>query len=228
MTRRDFTSFEEFEYSGIAGRDEVVTVITENDWIKSDLMTNCKNLKTALRRFFKALDPENNNPAFYGWHEAISESCENGYFTANDSVLADGSRNEFPSWAYGVEQIDDGRWYIFLNVFVGKYEKPITKKETTTEGEELAENEEEVNTMTTENTTTTTAAETAETEQQKTDRENRERCKRIADDLEAVAEGRVYKCPECGELVGIENLVYDEDTQTWNNFIQFLKIYLRS
>lgn len=69
--------------------------------------------------------------------------------------------------------------------------------------------------MTTENTTTTTAAETAETEQQKNDRENREHCKRIADDLEAVAEGRVYKCPECGEIVGIENLVYDEDAQTY-------------
>lgn len=84
-----------------------------------------------------------------------------------------------------------------------------------TTGEELAENKKEVNTMTTENTTTTTAAETAETEQQKTDRENREHCKRIADDLEAVAEGRVYKCPECGEIVGIENLVYDEDAQTY-------------
>lgn len=91
-----------------------------------------------------------------------------------------------------------------------------------TTGEELAENKKEVNTMTTENTNTTTVAEentsaqeTAETEQQKTDRENREHCKRIADELEAVAEGRVYKCPECGELVGIENLVYDEDTQTY-------------
>lgn len=90
-------------------------------------------------------------------------------------------------------------------------EESETIKETVTE----EKNEEEVNTMTTENTTTTTAAETAETEQQKTDRENREHCKRIADDLEAVAEGRVYKCPECGELVGIENLVYDEDAQTY-------------
>ena len=87
--------------------------------------------------------------------------------------------------------------------------------EATTEGEELAENEEEVNTMTTENTITTTAEENAETKQQKADRENRDHCKRIADELEAVAEGRVYKCPECGELVGIENLVYDEDTQTY-------------
>ena len=27
--------------------------------------------------------------------------------------------------------------------------------------------------------------------------------------------GKAYKCPECGELVGIENLVYDEDAQTY-------------
>ena len=31
--------------------------------------------------------------------------------------------------------------------------------------------------------------------------ENREHCKRIAEDVEAYAEGRVYRCPNCGEHV---------------------------
>ena len=31
--------------------------------------------------------------------------------------------------------------------------------------------------------------------------ENRERCKAIADKREAIAEGRLYKCPDCGEYV---------------------------
>lgn len=38
-----------------------------------------------------------------------------------------------------------------------------------------------------------------ETRQEKTDRENREHCRRIAEDLEAYAAGNVYKCPECGQ-----------------------------
>ena len=35
--------------------------------------------------------------------------------------------------------------------------------------------------------------------QEETNKENREHCKRIARDVEAYAEGRIYKCPECGE-----------------------------
>lgn len=35
--------------------------------------------------------------------------------------------------------------------------------------------------------------------QKETDQGNRERCKNIADNLEAYADGRVYKCPECGK-----------------------------
>ena len=36
--------------------------------------------------------------------------------------------------------------------------------------------------------------------------ENRNHCKAIADMLEAIAEGRLYKCPECGEYVEDNNL----------------------
>ena len=32
------------------------------------------------------------------------------------------------------------------------------------------------------------------------DDENRSRCKRIADELEAYVDGLVYRCPECGEI----------------------------
>lgn len=34
----------------------------------------------------------------------------------------------------------------------------------------------------------------------KTETENRETCKRISDDLDAYAEGRICRCPECGGL----------------------------
>lgn len=41
----------------------------------------------------------------------------------------------------------------------------------------------------------------AETAQEQTDRENRAHCKHIADDIERIADGNVYTCPECGEMV---------------------------
>ena len=43
-----------------------------------------------------------------------------------------------------------------------------------------------------------------ETEEQKAHRENTEHCKRIAEDLEAIAAGNVYKCPTCGEIIDLE------------------------
>ena len=43
-----------------------------------------------------------------------------------------------------------------------------------------------------------------ETRQEKTDRENREHCKHIAEELEEYAEGLVYTCPECGSICTIE------------------------
>lgn len=42
-----------------------------------------------------------------------------------------------------------------------------------------------------------------ETSQQKQDRENRNHCKSIALDLEDYANGLVYKCPDCGEIITV-------------------------
>lgn len=53
------------------------------------------------------------------------------------------------------------------------------------------------------------AQEQQETAQEKTDRENWEHCRRIAEELEAYADGRVYRCPECGACITDENLFCD-------------------
>lgn len=49
-----------------------------------------------------------------------------------------------------------------------------------------------------------------ETRQEKTDRENWEHCKRIAEELEAYANGNVYKCPECGETYLFDDIEESE------------------
>ena len=128
MKRRDFNSFDEFHESGTAGNYEEVTVIHENGWVKSDLLTECKSWKTVLRRFFKMLG---NDGIFEGWKETIEESIENGFFTMNDFTLSDGSKNPFPGYAFEVEEIDENVWYIFLNL-----------KESTDEENEVKEDEE--------------------------------------------------------------------------------------
>ena len=45
-----------------------------------------------------------------------------------------------------------------------------------------------------------------ETRQERTDRENRDHCRYIAETLEAYARGTMYRCPECGEEIEIDDL----------------------
>jgi hypothetical protein len=116
MKRYDFTSFEQFEQSGTAGEYEVVTVIDEYGWMKSDIITECRSWKIALRRFFEALGEDSR---LEGWYESMREGAENGYAQLNDFTLGNGNRNDCPSYAYEIEEIQDGVWYIFLNI---KYE----------------------------------------------------------------------------------------------------------
>ena len=39
----------------------------------------------------------------------------------------------------------------------------------------------------------------------KTEKKNRDTCKRISDDLDAYVEGRVCRCPDCGEVNDVSN-----------------------
>ena len=49
--------------------------------------------------------------------------------------------------------------------------------------------------------------------QEETYRHNLEACKHIANTLELVAYGQMYRCPECGELVDIEE--HEEDAELY-------------
>ena len=49
----------------------------------------------------------------------------------------------------------------------------------------------------------------AESIQEATDRENWQTCKCIATELEAYANGYIYKCPDCGEILNLEDFAGD-------------------
>lgn len=115
MKTYEFKSFAAFHMAEVAGEYEALIVVNENGWVKSDLLTECKSWKTAVRRFFKALAVRYPEIA-EEWEEGTKESAENGYFKGNDYMMADGSRNEFPRYAWEIEEISEGVFYIFLNV----------------------------------------------------------------------------------------------------------------
>lgn len=52
---------------------------------------------------------------------------------------------------------------------------------------------------------------TMETKQEQIDRKNFETCKRIGDEVEKIAAGSVYACPECGERIDTDGLEMDDD-----------------
>ena len=45
--------------------------------------------------------------------------------------------------------------------------------------------------------------------------ENRMHCKAIADKLEAITDGRIYRCPECGELIEWHDCQYDNESANY-------------
>ena len=45
--------------------------------------------------------------------------------------------------------------------------------------------------------------------------ENRNTCKAIADQIEAIAAGSYYKCPECGELIQWEDDQYNDEEASY-------------
>lgn len=46
-------------------------------------------------------------------------------------------------------------------------------------------------------------------------RENREYCARIARELDEIARGNCYKCPECGEVITFDNGQYNQGSEEY-------------
>ena len=113
MKIREFKSFNEFENSNVAGTYNQIVIIRENGWVKCDLMTKCKSYKTVLKRFFDNLKIDNKDN-INAWYETMLELCENGIFKENGELYGV-SNNEF-GYVWGIEEIDDGTWYIFFNI----------------------------------------------------------------------------------------------------------------
>lgn len=122
-----FRSFEEYEkwteqFEDCAEYQEIPSAIDDGWKISADMFTECKSWKTALRRFAKVFADVNGE--IPGWVESMKESCENGYFedttgwkpswTLNPEEVKEFAKNG--TYSYGVEETEEGYWYIFLNI----------------------------------------------------------------------------------------------------------------
>lgn len=122
-----FTSYDQYEkwteqFENCSDYEGIPTAIDDGWGIATDMFTECKSYKTALRRFKKTFAQV--NPEIEGWVDCMRESCESGYFQdttgwrpayTNDPKeiweFAKGGR-----YSWGVEETMEGYWYVFLNI----------------------------------------------------------------------------------------------------------------
>ena len=73
--------------------------------IDVDMVCRCKKISTALDRFFKKY------PNLAYWREQLEYMAENNKDFDSDITLADGTKNDFWSWALHLD-IEDKYFYI--------------------------------------------------------------------------------------------------------------------
>ena len=105
--KKEYKNFDEFENDRCAGNYELMAVVNNARFNTgcADLMTDCKNWRTAVRRCFD------------GWEECIIESIENGCWKDREAYWnSETGKYEYRGgWFYEVED-NDGSFYICLNV----------------------------------------------------------------------------------------------------------------
>lgn len=99
----------------------IPSVVIDSKGYRIDLMTECKSWKTAIKRFRKAFASESISASVSDWCDMIAESCENGCWSDAVKPSWFHTKEEYEdyirngSYSWGVEQVDDGLWYIYLN-----------------------------------------------------------------------------------------------------------------
>lgn len=115
MKVMEFKNFDEFEQCENKQDYEMVAIVhyAERNTVCADLMTDCKSWKTAVKRFFKALE---NRPEFSGWKESIIESCENGYFSDKETYWDNEKGSVYTGGYFWEVEDHGGSFYVCLNV----------------------------------------------------------------------------------------------------------------
>lgn len=129
-TVREFISYDEYfewteKFENCSDYQFLPTIIDDGFKISCDLFTECKTINTAMNRFEKAFAYKKE---LIEWFEAMRESFEAGYYKDTKGCYPSWTNNteeirkflEDGMYSFGIEQIEDDMWYVFLNVS-GKY-----------------------------------------------------------------------------------------------------------
>ena len=122
MKTKKFTSQEAYEaWAESTEGYEMIPAVVDNGWkINADMETECKSWKTALRRFAKAFA---GIQAIEEWLPGVQECCESGTFehTSTWGMTPEEAREDtkYGSYAWGIENIYDDLWYVYLVVSGG-------------------------------------------------------------------------------------------------------------
>ena len=115
---RYFNNIDEYSdyYENHEHFDYVTDIVESSNNVCADAQYACKSWKTAVKRFFKAIAE---CKGFEGWdEEGIIESIESGYWNDKSTAWNDEThRCEYTGdYAWTVEELDEGLWYISLKV----------------------------------------------------------------------------------------------------------------
>ena len=98
--------------------------LIDDGWkISMDMLTDCKSYKTALNRFKKAFGDYNEDVK--AWIDGLYESYECGYTHDElhyDTKELEKEYSKYGTFSWGIEEVDEGRWYIFMNLS-GEYRR---------------------------------------------------------------------------------------------------------
>lgn len=125
--------------------DDVITIVWKEKAVCMDIMANGKRLVPILRKIEESMTEEGlagESGIYAGWFgswaDSLRDPFDKKYFIWDYDGRQDMEQGHW-SYSWGIEQIDDDRWYIFLNL--------ARPEETTSEHTEQPEEKEEGKTM---------------------------------------------------------------------------------
>ena len=138
--------WDSIEYDWNEHEDEIV-IIEKKDAYCMDITANGKRIVPILRKIEEAMTAAGlagEAGIFAGWFgewaNELTDRRDRKYFIWNYSGQSDRERGCW-SYSWGIEQIDDDRWYIFLNI--AKPQEETEETETTAPAEEQTTDTEE-------------------------------------------------------------------------------------
>lgn len=113
---------EEAYNNGESPNDDEITIVWHGTYASMDIQATGKRIVPILRKIEKSMceagltSEESVFSGWFGaWADSLTDSSEKRYFIWQYDGKNDRDNGHW-SYSWGIEQIDEDRWYIFLNI----------------------------------------------------------------------------------------------------------------